>query len=93
MGSLISKKHDQHKTETGTRCFKKRKERENCQEKLADELHKPVERNFTPRRVIVNHIDEMRQQIWLKCNNSANGKKRDTSICLWLLMFSANMEG
>lgn len=56
----MSKKHDQHKTVTGTRCFKKRKKRENWQEKLADELHKLVKRNFTPRRVIVNHIDEMR---------------------------------
>ena len=31
---------------------------ENWQEKLADELHKPIKRNFTRRRVIVNHIDE-----------------------------------
>ena len=29
------------------------------QEKLADELHKPIKRNFTRRRVIVNHIDEI----------------------------------
>ena len=28
------------------------------QEKLADELHKPIKRNFTRRRVIVNGIDE-----------------------------------
>ena len=27
--------------------------------KLADELHKPIKRNFTRRRVIVNHIDEI----------------------------------
>ena len=31
----------------------------NWQEKLADELHKPVKRNFTRRRVTVNHIDEI----------------------------------
>ena len=29
------------------------------QEKLADELHKPIKRNFTRRRVIVNGIDEI----------------------------------
>ena len=29
------------------------------QEKLADELHKPIKRDFTRRRVIVNHIDEV----------------------------------
>ena len=28
------------------------------QEKLADELHKPIKRTFTRRRVIVNGIDE-----------------------------------
>ena len=32
---------------------------ENWQEKLADELHKHIKRNFTRRRVIVNHIDEI----------------------------------
>ena len=31
-------------------------EEENWQVKLADELHKPIKRNFTRRRVIVNHI-------------------------------------
>ena len=34
-------------------------EEENWQVKLADELHKPLKRNFTRRRVIVNHIDEI----------------------------------
>ena len=32
---------------------------ENWQEKLADELHAPIKRNFTRRRVITNHIDEI----------------------------------
>ena len=32
---------------------------ENWQVKLADELHKPLKRNFTRRRVIANHIDEI----------------------------------
>ena len=34
-------------------------EEENWQVKLADELHKPIKRNFTRRRVIANHIDEI----------------------------------
>ena len=38
---------------------KKPSSEENWQEKLADELHKPIKRNFTRRRVIVNHIDEI----------------------------------
>ena len=47
----------------GVKKPKKRKKpssEENWQEKLADELHKPIKRNFTRRRVIVNHID----QVW-----------------------------
>ena len=32
---------------------------ENCQEKLANELHKAIKRNFIQWRVIVNHIDEI----------------------------------
>ena len=32
---------------------------ESWQQQLADELHKPIKRNFTRRRVIVNHIDEI----------------------------------
>ena len=45
------------------RCEVKKRKRpsseENWQEKLANELHKPIKRNFIRRRVIVNHIDEM----------------------------------
>ena len=29
------------------------------QEKLADELHKPIKRNFTKRRVIANDVEEI----------------------------------
>ena len=31
----------------------------NWQAELAQELHKPVKRYFTQRRVVVNHIDEI----------------------------------
>ena len=50
------------KTKIRSWGFKKRKNpssERNWQEKLADELHKPIKRNFTRRRVIVNHIDEI----------------------------------
>ena len=40
------------------------------QQQLADELHKPIKRNFTRRRVITTGIDK----IW-KCNSSANGTR------------------
>ena len=46
----------------GAKNAKKRKKppsEENWQEKLADELHTPIKRNFTRRRVITNHIDEI----------------------------------
>ena len=63
MGSLVGSKYDKYKTETGSWGFKKRQKlsgkEENWQEKLANELHKPIRRNFTRRRVIVNNIDEI----------------------------------
>ena len=34
-------------------------EDKNWQQQLADELHKPINRNFTRRRVLVNHVDEV----------------------------------
>lgn len=42
-------------------CKKKEKpsSEKNWQKELANELHKPIKRNFTRRRVIVNHIDEI----------------------------------
>ena len=35
------------------------KEKINWQQQLADALQKPIKRNFTRQRVIVNHIDEI----------------------------------
>ena len=32
---------------------------ENWQAELAQELHKPVKRDFTQQHVVVNHIDEI----------------------------------
>ena len=51
------------KRKLGLGVVKKRKkppgEKISSQEQLADELHKPIKRNFTRRHVIVNNIDEM----------------------------------
>lgn len=57
---------DQDQTEIRPWCkikeIKKRKKPSsevNWQSKLADELHKPIKRNFARRRIITNHIDEI----------------------------------
>ena len=42
-----------------TKNVKSRRVKKKLAKKLADELHKPLKRNFTRRRVIVNHIDEI----------------------------------
>ena len=39
--------------------LKKPSSEENWQQQLADELHKPIKRNITRRRVIVNGIDKI----------------------------------
>ena len=63
MGTLVGKKCNQYKIKIGTWGSKKRQKpsgkEENWQEELANELHKPIRRNFTRRRVIVNNIDEI----------------------------------
>ena len=62
MGPVVSQKFNQHKTKMRTWCFKKLKNpssKENWRQELADELHKPIKRNFTPGRVIVNGIDKI----------------------------------
>ena len=43
----------------GKKPSSKENKQENWQEKLADELHTPIKRKFTRRRVIVYHIDEI----------------------------------
>ena len=44
-------------------CYKKRKKPSSkeisCQQQLAEELHKPIKRDFIRRRVIVNNFDEI----------------------------------
>ena len=66
MGYYSGSSYDYRKKKTWSRKSKEAKKLirpssgDNWQEKLADELHKPIKRNFTRRRVIVNHID----QVW-----------------------------
>ena len=43
-------------------------EKENWQQQLAYEFHKPIKRNFTRRHVIVNHIDEIWDADLVKMN-------------------------
>ena len=45
-------------------------DKENWQQQLADELHRPVKRNFIWRRVIANHVDEIWCADSLKYSNS-----------------------
>ena len=52
LGLGVKKKEDKKRERPSS-------EEKNWQEKLADEQHKPIKRNFTRRRVIVNHIDEI----------------------------------
>ena len=63
VGTFLGTKHDKHKTESLSQCFKKRKKPSSkeirWQQQLSEELHKPMSRDFTRRRVIVNQIDEI----------------------------------
>ena len=61
LGYKLSSSCNSHKEKAWTWSFKKRQKpsSKNWQETLADELHKPIKRNFTRRRVIVNHVDEI----------------------------------
>lgn len=65
-GVIVGKKYDRQKIKTWFRCFKKRKKPSSKeisrQQQLTEELYKRIKTDFTRRRVIVNHIDE----IWSK---------------------------
>ena len=61
MEALVGYKYHQHKTETQS-WFKLKKPSSkeiSWQQQLADKLHKPIKRNFTRRRVIVNGINKI----------------------------------
>ena len=63
-----SKKSKKKKTTENESRLKK-----SWQERLADELHKPIKRNFPKRRVIAHHVDdiwctdlvEMQKMLWV----------------------------
>ena len=59
MGALVSKKSNKHKTETRTWLKLEQPSGNSWQQQLADELHKPIKRNFTRRRVITTGFDKI----------------------------------
>lgn len=62
MGSCYSDKCSFNKSKIGYGKVKKLKKPSfevNWQEKLADELHKPIKRTFIRWRVVLNRIDEI----------------------------------
>ena len=61
---------------------------ENWQEKLADELHKPIKRNFTRRRVIGNHIDEILAADLVKMQNFSRWNKGNNYLLMVIDVFS-----
>ena len=56
---MVSKKSNKHKTETRTWLKLEQPSGNSWQQQLADELHKPIKRNFTPRRVITTGFDKI----------------------------------
>ena len=59
MGPLISYKSNKHKTETRTWLKLEKPSGISWQQQLADELNKPIKRNFTRRRVITTGSDKI----------------------------------
>jgi len=71
---------------------KQSKLNQSWQEELADELHKPIKRNFPKRRVIAHHVDD----IW--CSDLVDMQKlgkwnKGYKYLLMVLDISANMAG
>ena len=63
----------------GAKGKKKNAQNLTWQERLADELHKPIKRNFPKRRVISSEVDQIWCSDLLICKSSVNGIKA-TSI-------------
>ena len=61
MGTLVVQNYDKYKTKTWSWNSKKRASAlsSDWSQQLADELHKPITRNFQKRSVISNGIDEI----------------------------------
>ena len=59
MGPLVSQKSNQHKAKSRSRFRLKKPSGISWQQQLADELYKPIKRNFTRQRVITTVIDKL----------------------------------
>ena len=82
---------DKKKTETLTWCFKKLKNpssEENWQRQLEDELHKPIKRNFTGQRVIVNDIDKIWRSDLIEIQQFSTWNKGYRYLLMVLDLFS-----
>ena len=58
-GHWLAKKSNKHKTKSRTWLKLETPSCISWQQQLADELHKPIKRNFTRRRVITTGIDKI----------------------------------
>ena len=61
---------------------------EKWQERLADELHKPIKRNFTKRRVIVHNVDDIRYSDLADMQKLSKWNKGDKYLLMVLDLFS-----
>ena len=68
MGPLVSYKSNKHKAETRTRLKLEKPSVISWQQQLADELHKPITRNFTRRRDRIWCSDLVEMQQFSKWN-------------------------
>ena len=90
-GHAVARNAIASKAKLGLGVKKKRKgpsSEENWQEKLADELHRPIKRNFTRRRVIVNHIDEIWCSDLVEMQQFSKWNKRFRYLLMVLDVFS-----
>ena len=66
---------------------------EKWQEKLADELHKPIRRNFPKRRVIVHNVDDIWCSDLVDMQKLSKWNKAYKYLLMVLDLFSTDMVG
>ena len=92
MGSLPREKYNRYKTKTRSWRSKKKPNKEKVtfawQEKLAEELHKPIKRHFTRRRVITYHIDEIWAADLVEMQQFSKGNKGFRYLLMVIDVFS-----
>ena len=72
----------------GVKKLKKPSSEKNWREKLTDELHKPIGRDFSRRRVIVNHINEIWSADLVDMQQFSKGNKRYKYLPMVIVVFS-----